>query len=360
MKIGIDLLAGYNYPKVAIQGINQFYKLHKEKIAVGVLWKAEGWSTEKAIQWTERLCNLKTKAVDTIRVNGLWLDNHNFKKENLKECLDMAKKVKALAIKYPSITFYYAPTLEHKMSLTLAQEFANAITKELDGKATFVNSYIEGGARLPRYLNEQHHNEKAQANDIFSFDGIDQQDADVRKYFTAHTNATLFMSWCFPFNQRYSSDPTKDSTPRAKRKLTPPVWFITAMITQLHYLKYNIADGELPKDKALKMYAECEPVGGFKPLANNGTLLPRSLKPVYLSDVDVPEIKLRSKRTRKVVCKLKREKWNNDHKKWIYREVGSKTTALDLHKIDPVMVLIEGSREYIINPLFRSGTYRNS
>lgn len=360
MKIGIDLLAGFRYPDEAITGINRFYRQTKEKIAVGVLWKASGWSTQDAIEFTRSLCTLKSGAVDTIRVNGLWLDNHNFTFKDIDVCVRMARQVRKLAQDHPHIKFYYAPTLEHRMEKTLTESFREAVKKALRDDVVFVNSYIQGGARLKRDLNEQHHTKKGKGNDIFSFDGLDQQDADVYSFFYGHPKATLFMAWSFILNQRYSKDPKKDSTPRKDRKLKPPHWFITALLMQLYHCKNHGRATNLPEKAIYKAYAEAEPVGGFNPKNNNGTLLPRSLKPVYLSPVDSPEIKLYS--DDKLICTLAKDRYNEHEKMWVYREKGSKHHPLKLHKLsyNGFARLVDGNgTKYGIQPLFRSGTYRN-
>lgn len=357
-KIGIDLLGAAEYPDRAIEIIRAIRKRYPNLyIFVRVIYRASGWKDGN------KVLNLIVKEpnVSAVGVNGLWHDSHIFTQNNLPEVLQICERVNKISLKYPETHFYCAPTLENKMDRTLAEKYAQECSKVLN-KVHFIHSFIDGGTRLPGYINEIHHKLQTIIGQyIHGWDGLDQYDSDVLKFIKTHVRAIFNVAWCFPFNLKYtnavhSDGRPKDNTPRHLRKLIPPVKLGVSLIAQLVEPKGST---RLPASRIYKAYSEPEPFGGHGK-GDHGTPDPRSWQMAYLTPFD-GEVTFRVKG--KIIAKFNKTTTIHDGKR-IYRfpkyclDVFDEVKAI---KGNGLVNVWEGNAKIgIVNVLFREGSFKNT
>ncbi len=344
-QVCLDLLGSAQYGDHAVKLLNDLaLEFPNVDFIVGIIVKAAGW--ESGTVTARKLAPLDN--VVGIRLHGLWLDSHGFEESHIEEILPAARNTVLLAEKHPDKKFYFSPFLEHKMRTELLNKVYSQVQGILEDKVTYVNSAMPGGAKLSskqKGLEEIHHElDKPTRDYIFSFDGVDQNDADITKYKLKHPSASMFFSWVFPYNLKYTG---KDTTIRLHRKLFPPLKLVVNSVYQ-----FITDEGEtrLPQDRIYKAVGE----PGFE--KDHSKPISRSWQMVYISPYSGGKVEF--KQRGKVVATFNKTTGVYDGRN-IFR---CASWGLDVWKALPknnkLVNVWEGeNRVGIVNPIFRVNNF---
>lgn len=342
-EFGIDYLLAGKYPEVVIEN-------HPKGFACGFLLNVDGIPSSLPV--IRKL--LDSGKCTKIRIHGIWSDIHSFNESDINLAVTRARIVGKLADKYLSTTFYYSPWLEHRASLSLVQKLALEVKKALPSRVKYVNSYIDGGAYLPSEINEVHHSLSVpKGKYIHSWDGLEIMDSDVQKFKDIHSKAEINFFWGFRNNCRLElDDPTK--RPDRKAVACADAKYIQSMIA---YQETKKIKRNIPSNWIYKSHGEAEILGN--------QLLPRSEKPVWIIPVKGKSIILKAKG--KVFAEFQYEKAYHDKPNYhTYRAINNNRwgyeIAREVKKLKDnsnLNVWIDGKEYGIINPIYRSGSYKN-
>lgn len=354
--VSLDLIGAINYPRRANQIVAHVHKnFPSVQLNIGLLANASGWSETRYIPLIKNI--IKKPNICSIRLHALWEDSHVFTEAHIPKARKIGQELQKIAKANPHVKFYFSPCLEHTMNLALTKKFYDACQFP---NLTYVNSPIKNGAKLPNVINEHHHTLIAgKAGDIFSFDGLDQLDAEMNKFKDIHRKSDYFYSWSWFCNSKASK---KDTTKRQDRKLLPQLRMIDVMVYQA--LEAYPPSHKLQSGRIYKAYAEAH-------LDSKGQADSRSYSITYLTSGDrLPngntaypnEILFKAKG--KTLLRLTYSGTTHG-KQRIYRNLSNPFAldlwhdALELNKRGMVNVWEDKKRVGRVMPLFRCGEYRN-
>jgi len=200
MKLGIDYILLVRYPNVAARH-------HPRGWAAGVCMKMDNNDLPYAFPAVVKL--LKTGKVPQIRISGIWVDGHRFRKRHIKDAVNIAKDVANLATEFPNVRFLYQPWLEPHCSKKLMRRCKKRCRAVLPKRVTIV-----AGRYMNKGWNEVHHGPPMGGKYIFSFDGDDCRDEDIDRWKRMHASARYFYLWVDACNCLDGED---DTTPRPER-----------------------------------------------------------------------------------------------------------------------------------------------
>lgn len=218
MKLGIDYLGAggsKEYQRAII-------KAHPADFAAGFLLKASGWKSP--MPCIRRL--LKTGKCQVVRIHALWRDGHDFTERDIAPAVRWAKRVAKLAEDFPDVKIYFSPWLEHRASSALFRKVKRACREVLPKRVKIVCC----GNAMPKGINEMHHGGPLPGKYIFSYDGDDIFESDVRRVKDLHKRALYFFGWSPCFNGKRT---LTDDTPRERRTCWPTAKDIGRMAEEL-------------------------------------------------------------------------------------------------------------------------------
>ena len=337
---GIEYLGATKYPEIVVE-------THPKGLACGFLYSVDGFgSAHKVIDDL-----LATRKCTTTRIHLSWKDSHSFNDADIAIAVKKAKKLNNLVKKYPTVDFYVSPWLEHRANLALITKLQKEVSKVLEPRVKYTNSFISGGAYLPNVVNEVHHSlSSVKGKYIHSFDGLDGLDVDMNKYKDIHKKADIFFHWAWFSNSKVSK---KDTTKRADRKLKPQKRMLQVQELQLanrYPPKHKLENGRI-----YKAYAEAH-------LDPKGQADSRSYSITFLTTGKPKEILFKAKG--KVLLRLTFSGSTHGSQR-IYRNISNPFAvdlwrdALKLNKKGMVNVWEDKVRVGNVLPIFRCGEYRN-
>lgn len=150
----------------------------------------------------------QVKEPHSIRLHGVWQDNHVFTKEEKKKAINRAKRLRPIIESYPAIKWYYSPWLEAAhFKPKVFSKTLEACRNELPDNVKLVASVIPGIDIKNADLIEMHHegyHTNVSKPTIFSFDGYSAFDAKkegkLNKMWNKAKNARLAFTWDYKLN----------------------------------------------------------------------------------------------------------------------------------------------------------------
>lgn len=248
---GVDYLAGGKYP-------NAVLKVHPDGWAAGFILDVDGFGSTLPV--IEKLCSQKKPS--SVRIHGIWRDNHDFNNPKLWAlAAERAKAVNALALKFPSVQFFYSPYLEHRMTGSTLQKAYVTVLRELLPQVKYVNCYISGGSALSTEINEVHGNTPGKprgAKGYFvSLDGTSCANVDMESWKKRYSDAWIQFVWDFRNNGRAGE---KDKTKRPSRKHYADEKYLTSQIRLMKPKgvapKFGVKSTPFKKPSLVKTHAE--------------------------------------------------------------------------------------------------------
>lgn len=130
----------------------------------------------------------------------LWRDDHAFRSSDVGAVRSRAKKLRRLIATYPKVKWYVVPLIEHRLNEGQWLPFAKVVEEELKGlQFEVVNSPdVRAGFVSRKYLNEYHGGDirpRRGGRFAFNFDGTQQVDADIEAYKANYRGAEYFLLW---------------------------------------------------------------------------------------------------------------------------------------------------------------------
>lgn len=326
MIYGMDFYAAIKYPVLAVRS---------ETDTAGVMLNAFG----SALPVIDKLAQVKK----TLRIQGVWDDDHRFGPRQQKEAVQGARDVGYLQQRHPNCRFYYSPYCEHELSESSMRKVlrrCQAVAPDL----TLVNSPDNSGAFVSGYVNEVHVNalyRKPRGPYLVSFDGSSCVDWNVEKVKRIYSDAEIIFFWIPQFNLRKSEN---DMTPRPDRKCKPT----TELIESVWYLRKDKGPTSLSNAYIYKSHAE--------QVRDVATL--RENKPVIIHPLEGKEIRLVQDGVVLAVAHYDQPYKDGGHiyriAQWGYKLARqAKGNPVSLQFVGPTGVSTFGT----INPAFRDGVY---
>lgn len=190
----------YGIDYIGIKGcMDALLRAHPRGWALGALAQVDGWG--KAYKAIDRA--LEAKMIPVARIHLMWKDNHRFTQGDIAETVRRAQKLSEVIIKHPNVKWYVSPWLEATgASKQLLTQVITSCKMSLPSNVTMVVNSTDN-VRVSGALSEGHHSTYRKGDPIFSFDGLECVDANMKKWQEKASKAKLFFFWRYTFNGKY-------------------------------------------------------------------------------------------------------------------------------------------------------------